>query len=98
MNLDWEGLARPRQTVVFYMGLHGIETLTAKLIEHGLPGSTPAAIVQQGTTQNQRVIKGTLETLAELARVEKPQPPTLIIVGGVVTLSDKLAWFKPNPA
>ncbi len=96
MNLDWAGLARPRQTVVFYMGLHGIETLTAKLIEHGLSGNTPAAIVQQGTTQNQRVIKGTLETLAELARVEKPQPPTLIIVGGVVTLSDKLAWFNPE--
>lgn len=96
MNLDWGALARPRQTIVFYMGLHGLETLCAKLVEHGLPGSTPAAIVQQGTTQSQRVIKGTLTTLPGIAKIEKPQAPTLIIVGGVVSLSEKLAWFHPN--
>ena len=77
------------------MGLHGLDTLCAKLVEHGLPDATPAAIVQQGTTQNQRVIKGTLATLPDIARTEKPQAPTLIIVGGVVALSDKLAWFDP---
>jgi uroporphyrin-III C-methyltransferase/precorrin-2 dehydrogenase/sirohydrochlorin ferrochelatase len=98
MNLDWGALARPKQTIVFYMGLHGLGTLCAKLVEHGLPGSTPAAIVQQGTTQNQRVIKGTLVTLPGIAQVEKPQAPTLIIVGGVVALSDKLAWFNPKQA
>ena len=95
MNLDWDALARPKQTIVFYMGLHGLDTLCAKLVEHGLPDATPAAIVQQGTTQNQRVIKGTLATLPDIARTEKPQAPTLIIVGGVVALSDKLAWFDP---
>ncbi|TXT25628.1 MAG: uroporphyrin-III C-methyltransferase / precorrin-2 dehydrogenase / sirohydrochlorin ferrochelatase [Gallionellaceae bacterium] len=98
MNLDWGALARPKQTIVFYMGLHGLGTLCAKLVEHGLPGSTPAAIVQQGTTKNQRVIKGTLVTLPGIAQVEKPQAPTLIIVGGVVALSDKLAWFNPKQA
>lgn len=96
MNLDWSALARPKQTIVFYMGLHGLDTLCAKLVEYGLPGSTLAAIVQQGTTQNQRVIKGTLATLPGIAQVEKPQAPTLIIVGGVVALSDKLAWFAPQ--
>jgi len=96
MNLDWDALARPKQTIVIYMGLHGLETLCAKLIEHGLAGSTPAAIVQQGTTQNQRVITGTLATLPGIAQVEKPQAPTLIIVGGVVTLREKLAWFIPK--
>ena len=95
-NLDWEGLARQKQTVVFYMGLHGLETICAKLVEHGLPGSTPAAIVQQGTTQNQRVFTGTLATLPGIAQAEKPQPPTLIIVGGVVSLREKLSWFEPK--
>ena len=98
MNLDWDALARPKQTVVVYMGLHGLDTLCAKLVEHGLPDSTPIAIVQQGTTQNQRVITGTLATLPGIAQVEKPQAPTLIIVGGVVTLREKLAWFKPKKA
>jgi len=96
MNLDWGALARPKQTIVVYMGLHGLETLCAKLIEHGLPDSTPVAIVQQGTTQNQRVITGTLATLPGIAQVEKPQAPTLIIVGGVVSLREKLAWFHPE--
>lgn len=96
MNLDWELLARPRQTVVVYMGLHGLESLCAKLIEHGLPDTTPIAIVQQGTTQNQRVFTGTLATLPGIAEREKPQAPTLIIIGGVVTLREKLAWFHPQ--
>ena len=95
MNLDWDALARPRQTVVVYMGLHGLETLCHQLVAHGLPGDTPAAIVQQGTTQNQRVFTGTLATLPGIAEIEKPQAPTLIIVGGVVSLRDKLAWFNP---
>ena len=96
MNLDWDALARPKQTIVFYMGLHGLDTLCAKLVEHGLPDSTPVAIVQQGTTQKQRVITGTLATLPGIALIEKPKPPTLIIVGGVVTLKEKLNWFHPT--
>lgn len=97
MNLDWDALARPKQTVVVYMGLHGLDTLCAKLIEHGLPDTTPIAIVQQGTTPNQRVITGTLATLPAIAEREQPQAPTLIIVGGVVVLREKLAWFHPQP-
>jgi len=96
MNLDWAALARPNQTIVVYMGLHGLATLCTELVAHGLPGDTPAAIVQQGTTQNQRVVTGTLATLPGIAQVEKLHAPTLIIVGGVVTLSKKLAWFNPG--
>ncbi|MEK7811688.1 MAG: siroheme synthase CysG [Pseudomonadota bacterium] len=96
MNLDWEQLARPRQTVVVYMGLHGLETLCTELVKHGMPDSTPIAIVQQGTTPNQRVITGTLATLPAIAAREQPQAPTLIIIGGVVTLREKLAWFHPQ--
>jgi uroporphyrin-III C-methyltransferase/precorrin-2 dehydrogenase/sirohydrochlorin ferrochelatase len=98
MNLDWEALARPKQTIVVYMGLHGLATLCAELVAHGLPGDTPIAIVQQGTTKNQRVVTGTLATLPGKAEVEELHAPTLIIVGGVVTLRRKLAWFNPeNP-
>ena len=96
MNLDWDALARPKQTIVVYMGLHGLATLCTELIAHGLPGTTPAAIVQQGTTKNQRVITGTLATLPGNAEVEQLHAPTLIIVGGVVTLREKLAWFHPE--
>ncbi|MEQ1629861.1 MAG: glycosyl transferase family protein [Gallionella sp.] len=96
MNLDWDALARPHQTVVVYMGLLGVETLCAKLVDHGMDATTPAALIQQGTTENQRVLSGTLSTLPEIVQREKPQAPTLIIVGGVVSLRDKLNWFSTN--
>ena len=97
MNLDWDALARPKQTVVVYMGLHGLEILCTELVKHGMPDTTPIAIVQQGTTPKQRVFTGTLATLPAIAEREKPQAPTLIIVGGVVTLREKLSWFHPKP-
>lgn len=93
MNLDWPGLARRRQTVIIYMGLSGLSYLCEQLINHGLPPDWPAAIVQQGTTPNQRTVTGTLATLPELATQAGMKPPTLIIVGEVVRLRDKLAWF-----
>jgi uroporphyrin-III C-methyltransferase/precorrin-2 dehydrogenase/sirohydrochlorin ferrochelatase len=96
MDLDWEMLARPKQTIVVYMGLQGLEMLCAQLIKHGLPGDTPVAIVQQGTRPQQRVISGTLSTLPAMPEIKTLQAPTLIIVGGVVTLRDKLSWFKPG--
>jgi uroporphyrin-III C-methyltransferase/precorrin-2 dehydrogenase/sirohydrochlorin ferrochelatase len=96
MNLDWATLARPKQTVVVYMGLHGLGMLCNELINHGMPETTPIAIVQQGTTQNQRVFTGNLKTLPGIVEREKPQAPTLIIVGGVVALKEKLSWFHPN--
>jgi len=97
MNLDWPGLARRRQTVVIYMGLHGLQLLCEKLIEHGLPPDWPAAIIQQGTTPRQRTVAGTLATLPALAEAAKLKAPTLIIVGEVVKLHEKLAWL-PEPA
>lgn len=96
IDLDWEGLARSRQTIVIYMGLHGLGILTEKLIAHGLPADTPAAIVQQGTTPQQRVVTGTLASLPRLAEEARLKPPTLIIIGGVVGLQQKLGWFHPE--
>ena len=95
MDLDWEMLARPRQTIVIYMGLLGLPTLCEQLVAYGLSATTPAAIVQQGTTSKQRVLTGTLDTLPGLAANAQLQPPTLIIVGSVVSLHHKLKWFNP---
>lgn len=94
MNLDWPGLARRRQTVIIYMGLHGLPHLCAQLVAHGLPQDWPAAIVQQGTTPDQRTVTGTLATLPALAEAAQLKAPTLIIVGEVVRLKDRLAWFE----
>jgi len=96
MDLDWDMLARPNQTVVIYMGLLGLPVLCQQLIAHGLTPATPAAIVQQGTTPSQRIVTGTLESLPQLATDAQLKPPTLIIVGKVVSLQSKLAWFKPD--
>ncbi len=97
MNLNWPALAQPRQTVVFYMGLHGVDILCQQLIAHGLPASTPAALVQQGTTPQQRVLTGDLSTLADIVNKGNVKAPTLIIVGEVVRLRDQLKWFEPVP-
>lgn len=97
MDLDWDMLCRPGQTIVIYMGLKGLVTLCAEMKRHGLPGDTPAAIVQQGTTLNQKVVTGTLDTLPAQAAMAELKPPTLIIVGSVVSLQAKLNWFHPEP-
>jgi len=96
VNLDLSGIAKTNQTIVIYMGLLGLPTLCQELVKHGLSSTTPAAIVQQGTTYRQKVVTGTLETLPGLAVDAQLKPPTLIIVGEVVKLHDKLAWFHPE--
>jgi uroporphyrin-III C-methyltransferase/precorrin-2 dehydrogenase/sirohydrochlorin ferrochelatase len=90
MALDWPMLARPRQTVVVYMGLLGLPTLCARLIEHGRAADTPAAIIQQGSTPRQRVITGTLASLPGQVADAGLHAPTLIIIGEVVALAAKL--------
>ena len=95
MNLNWPALAQPRQTIVVYMGLHGVDILCQQLIVHGLPAATPAALIQQGTLPQQRVLTGNLATLPQIVRQSDVKAPTLIIVGEVVRLRDKLNWFQP---
>ncbi|VAW50612.1 Precorrin-2 oxidase @ Sirohydrochlorin ferrochelatase activity of CysG / Uroporphyrinogen-III methyltransferase [hydrothermal vent metagenome] len=94
VDLNWKALAHPHQTVVFYMGLHGAPTLCKEMVAHGLPASTPVALVEQGTTPQQRVLIATLDTLLDVIKNEEIKPPTLIIVGEVVTLHEKLSWLK----
>ncbi|BBL74331.1 siroheme synthase CysG [Methylomagnum ishizawai] len=93
-ELDWERLARPGQTLVIYMGLQGLPQIRAALIGHGCAPDTPAALVQQGTTRHQRVITGTVDNLPGLVADAGVSAPTLVIVGGVVGLHGKLAWFQ----
>ena len=93
-NLPWNDLVAPAQTLVFYMGLVGLPTICAELIRHGRAASTPAALVQQGTTRNQRVFTGTLADLPALVAQHEVHAPTLVIVGEVVQLREKLAWFE----
>jgi len=94
LELDYAPLVQPQQTVVFYMGLQGLEELAAGLIAHGMRADMPAALIQQGTTRNQRVLTGTIASLPALARNSGVTAPTLVIVGEVVKLRDKLAWFE----
>jgi uroporphyrin-III C-methyltransferase/precorrin-2 dehydrogenase/sirohydrochlorin ferrochelatase len=96
VNLNWKALVQPGQTIVFYMGLHGIDTICRELIRHGMPSSTLAALVQQGTTRNQRVLTGDLETLPSIVDKAHVKAPTLIIVGDVVELQGRLKWFEPS--
>ncbi len=96
MDLNWQALVQPKQTIAVYMGLQGLELLCRELIAHGLPDSMPTALIQQGTTSNQRIWTGTLASLPGIIRDQTVQPPTLLIVGEVVRLHEKLAWFEPN--
>lgn len=93
-DLAWQDLVAPGQTLVFYMGLVGLAGICQALIDHGRAADTPAALIQQGTTQNQRVFTGTLASLPQLVAEQEVHAPTLVIVGEVVTLRDKLAWFE----
>jgi len=94
LDLNWTALSQPNQTVVFYMGLLSLPLIRDKLIENGVSPEMPIALVQQGTTPEQRVFTGTLSTIVEIAEREQPKPPTLIIVGEVVELRDKLNWYQ----
>ena len=96
LDLDWVAMSRPQQTVVIYMGLVGLKEICEKLIEHGVPSTMPVAVVQQGTTQRQKVVTATLADLADKVTAAGLKPPCLTIVGEVVRLREKLNWFKPN--
>jgi uroporphyrin-III C-methyltransferase/precorrin-2 dehydrogenase/sirohydrochlorin ferrochelatase len=91
---DWTALARPGITSVFYMGLARVQHICAALVRHGAPEALPAALIAQGTQDTQRVVRGTLGTIAEAARRARLQSPTLLVVGEVVSLHDSLAWFN----
>jgi len=97
-DLDWSTLAAPGQTLVFYMGQNGLAVIADALCRHGMPPETPVALIEQGTTACQRVHTGSLQQLPPTGEVVTIRPPTLIVVGSVVTLHDRLAWFDTERA
>ncbi|EGT4372440.1 uroporphyrinogen-III C-methyltransferase [Cronobacter malonaticus] len=91
-EFDWHNLAAEKQTLVFYMGLNQAAAIQEKLIEHGMDPQMPVALVENGTSVKQRVVAGVLSELGALA--QRVESPSLIIVGRVVALRDKLNWFS----
>ncbi len=96
LDLDWAAMARPQQTVVIYMGLVGLEQICQQLMAHGVAADMPAAVIQQGTTQHQRVVSANLSDLASQVAAAKMKAPCLTIIGQVVQLREKLNWFEPQ--
>ena len=95
LDLNWPMLAQPRQTVVFYMGLKSVRHICGQLRAHGLVDEMPVALVEQGTTPQQRVYCATLATLPAVMASADIRSPALLIVGEVVKLHPQLSWFQP---
>jgi uroporphyrin-III C-methyltransferase/precorrin-2 dehydrogenase/sirohydrochlorin ferrochelatase len=96
IDLPWQSLMDANQTLVFYMGLVNLEAIFKELIQRGRDANTPAALVEKGTTADQRVLTGTLSTLPDIIKHHDVHAPTLLIVGGVVSLHKQLQWFSPT--
>ncbi|MEA1081937.1 uroporphyrinogen-III C-methyltransferase [Marinobacter qingdaonensis] len=96
-DLPWEDFVQNNQTLVFYMGLVGLPIIARQLMHHGMAPDMPVALVSKGTTPDQRVIRGTLADIVERVGAEKVQPPTLVIIGHVVALRERLDWVGGLP-
>jgi len=94
LELNWESLTLPGQTLVFYMGLGNAGLLSRKLIEYGMPAKAPAAVIQNGTSINQKVVLGSIEKLEKTIATQKIRQPGLIIVGETVKLHSRLKWYN----
>jgi uroporphyrin-III C-methyltransferase / precorrin-2 dehydrogenase / sirohydrochlorin ferrochelatase len=95
VSLNWEALIQPRQTVAVYMGLSTLASVMAEFIAHGADPAMPVAVIDNGTRRGQRVVTGTLSDIADKAGKAELKGPAMIIIGTVVTLADRLSWFKP---
>lgn len=96
-KLDWASLARQGQTLAFYMAVARLKDVQANLMAHGLPGSTPVAMVENGARPEQRVLTGRLDRLHDLGRLHSIASPAMAYVGEVSALAERLAWFGPAP-
>lgn len=96
-SIDWASLAKGIGTLVFFMGVKNLPTIRARLIEHGMAPTTPAALVRWGTTPGQETVTGTLSDIAERAESAGLKAPAIIVVGEVVSLRNSLKWFENRP-
>jgi uroporphyrin-III C-methyltransferase/precorrin-2 dehydrogenase/sirohydrochlorin ferrochelatase len=95
-DLNWEMLSHANQTVVFYMGLDNVTRICNSMKAHGRAANTPAALVEKGTTAEQRVFIGDLDSLPGIIAHNEVHAPTLILIGEVVALHNRLGWYKPG--
>lgn len=93
-EVNWEALAKLGGTLVVLMSVSALPDFTRRLIEAGLAGETPAAVIQEGTTPCQRTVSGTLATIAARAQEANLQPPATTVIGDVVELQDVLRWYE----
>ncbi len=95
--ISWDSLAQSKSTLIFLMGMENLGFICQKLMENGLDSSTPVGLVQWGTRIEQRVLTGKLNDIALLAQEQNFTNPSVIVVGQVVSLREKLAWFEDRP-
>lgn len=93
-SLNWPALVQPGQTLAVYMGTHGVDVLSRELMNHGMSSAMPVAIIERGTTDKQQVYTDTLQNLSGMPAKYNIRPPSLIIIGEVVRLRERLAWFE----
>ena len=96
-QLNWKAIASIQGTLVFYMGVHNLESIVSQLIKYGKAETTPAAVIQNGTSSLQKTIVGKLGDIATQAENNEVKPPALLIVGEVVSLHSDLKWFEKKP-
>ncbi|MDR6226631.1 uroporphyrinogen-III C-methyltransferase [Desmospora profundinema] len=94
----WKHLAKGVDTLAIYMGVGNIGYIQGQLLTHGKSSDTPAAIIEWGTTEDQRTVTGTLGQLVELAEEHRVTNPAMIVIGDVVRLREEIAWFERLPA
>lgn len=96
-DLDWQNLAAFSGTLVFYMGVENIDSMTRSLLEKGKPAGTLAAVIERATTSRQRVLRAVLENLPTRSREEKIEAPAIIVIGQAAAGIDRADWFTQNP-
>lgn len=95
--LNWEALAQGIDTIAFYMGVGNLHHICTSLIKHGKSATTPVAVIEWGTTDHQRTVTGTLETIEQIVVDEEISHPAVVLVGEVVQLREKLQWYEELP-
>ena len=96
-NIAWDKLATGVGTIVVYMGIKNLGSITEKLIRFGRDPKTPVAVVRWASTSEQRTVVGCLENIAEVVRKNNIKPPSLVVVGEVVNLRDTINWYEKRP-
>jgi uroporphyrin-III C-methyltransferase len=94
--LDWAAIAKASPVIVIYMAMSRLSIISQLLMQAGRDGDEPMAIVTHATTRKQRVVTGTLSQAADLAAQHNLEPPSIIVIGGVVDLAQTLSWFAPQ--